>query len=132
MTLLLAAGITNNQYQARNLYNYLLFVVLVCLERSFLIHIVFTSTYHYEQYMPLLFPCTTVSTPIIIVQMFHLFKHDLRLILHDPELADPVIARNMGIPHGKGRHKPLVVIPAIGAVDDALMIGLDYAEILKG
>ena len=132
MTLLLAAGITNNQYQARNLYNYLLFVVLVCLERSFLIHIVFTSTYHYAQYMPLLFPCTTVSTPIIIVQMFHLFKHDLRLILHDPELADPVIDLNPGIPQSIDRHKPLVIVSAIRTVDHTLMIRLDYAEILKG
>ena len=37
----------------------------------------------------------------------------------------------MGIPQGIGRHEPLVVIPAIGAVDDALMIGLDNAKILE-
>ena len=36
------------------------------------------------------------------------------------------------IPHGQGRHLPLVIVSAVGVVDHALVVGLDDPEILKG
>ena len=61
----------------------------------------------------LLFARRTESAPVGSVQMIRLIKLDLGLILHDAELTDPVINRNMGVSHGQCRHEPLIVIAAI-------------------
>ena len=63
---------------------------------------------------------------------FCLLKYQLRLMLHNPELTDPVIDVNPCIPHGEDRHKPLVVVTAVGLVNDTHMIRLNHAEIFIG
>ena len=73
-----------------------------------------------------------MSAPIGILQVLHLVEPDLWLILHNAELTDAIIYMNLRIPDRVDRHKPLVVIPAVGAVDHTLMVRLNDAEILEG
>ena len=79
----------------------------------------------------LLFPRTAVTAAVVMIQMRHLVKNKLRLILHNPKLTDSVIHMNLRIPHGVYRHEPLVVIAAVRTVYHALVIRLNNAEILK-
>ena len=80
----------------------------------------------------LLFPGTSVSAPVLVIQMRHLVKDDLRLIFHNAELADPVVYMDLGISERVGRPKPLVVVPAVRTVDHTLMVGLDDPVIFEG
>ena len=72
------------------------------------------------------------ATAIHTAKRYYFIKSYLRLVLHDTELADPVIKGNMRIPDSQGRHKPLIVISAVRTVYHTLMIGLDNSKILKG
>ena len=65
-------------------------------------------------------------------QLAGFLKVDDWLMFHDPKLADAVIDVDLGIPHGENRHVPLVIVAAVGFVDDAHVVGLDDAEILEG
>lgn len=79
----------------------------------------------------LLLSGTAMSAPVRIAKAFHLIKEKFRLVLHNAELADSVIDMNLCIAHRIDRHKPLVIVSAVGTVDNALMIGLNNAKILK-
>lgn len=83
-------------------------------------------------FKPLLFAGAPVAAPIGVIQMIHLIKDNLRLILHDPELTDSVIHLNLRVTHGIHRHEPLIVIAAVGGIYHALMICLNDSEIFKG
>ena len=52
-------------------------------------------------------------------------------MLHDPELADPVIDMNFRIPQGIGRKIPLVIVTTIRLINDAEMICLNNSEMLE-
>ena len=71
------------------------------------------------------------TTPVFVGKMVGFLEGNRRLVLHDTELADTVINMNLRIPYGKCRHKPLIVIAAVGFINDAHVIGLNDAEILK-
>ena len=77
---------------------------------------------------PSVFPMPLTSTAL----GYYFIKSYLRLVLHDTELADPVVKGNMRIPDSQSRHKPLIVISAVRTVYHTLMIGLDNSKILKG
>ena len=66
-----------------------------------------------------------------MVKRVSLLKMDDRLVLHDTELTDAVIDVNLGVTHGENRHVPLVIVAAVGFVDDTHVIGLDDAKILE-
>lgn len=67
-----------------------------------------------------------------MIQVGDFLKQEFRLIFHNTELTDSVIDMDLRIPQGIYRHKPLVVVAAVGAVDYSLMIRLNNPEILKG
>ena len=46
-------------------------------------------------------------------------------MFHDPELTDTVIDMNHGILHGNRRKKPLIVISAVGFIDQAAAVRLN-------
>ena len=72
-----------------------------------------------------------MSAAVFVVQMLNLVKNDLGLILHNAELADPVVGVDLRIAHSIHRHEPLIIVAAVRTVYHAVMIGLDDAEILK-
>ncbi len=76
------------------------------------------------------FPGTAMPAPVLIAQAGNFFKAKLRLVLHNPELADPIIDADMRIAQGIRRHKPLVVIATIRTIHHALMISLNNPEVL--
>ena len=72
------------------------------------------------------------TTPVFVGKMVGFLEGNRRLVLHDTELADTVINMNLRIPYGKCRHKPLIVIAAVGFINDAHVIGLQNSEVLEG
>ena len=79
----------------------------------------------------LLFAGTSVPASVRMPKRRYLVKYKLRLVLHNAELADPVVDMDLCISDGIDRHKPLVIIPAVRAVDDPLVVRLDDAEVFK-
>ena len=53
-------------------------------------------------------------------------------MLHDTELANAVIDMNHRVPHRIRWKKPLVIVSAIGFINDAHAIGLYDTKILEG
>ena len=78
-----------------------------------------------------LLPGAAMSAPVFPVQMRHLVKNNPRLVLHNAELAYAVVYMDLRIPDCIDRHEPLVIIPAVGRVNHALVIGLYNAEIFE-
>ena len=49
-------------------------------------------------------------------------------MLHNAELADPVIDMDPGVPQGIGRHKPLIVVAAVSFVYHSHAVCLNDSE----
>ena len=80
----------------------------------------------------LLLPRRAKPSPVLPLQMLHYLKIYLWLIFHYPELADAVIYMDYGIPHGYHRNHPHIIIPTVGAVNDATMVCLDDTKVFIG
>ena len=70
------------------------------------------------------------AAAICSLEVFDLLEHDLRLVLHDPELADAVSDVDLGITHGQRGKTPDVVVSAIRTVYDTHVVRLDHTEVL--
>ncbi len=57
------------------------------------------------------------SAAIFIVKLLRLLKYDLRLMLHDAELADAVIDMDHCITQRICRKMPLIIVPAVALID---------------
>ena len=64
--------------------------------------------------------------------MIDSFKIQFRLIFNDTELADTVILMDHRISYSQHRIVPLIEVSAIRLINDAHMIRLDNAPLLKG
>lgn len=78
-----------------------------------------------------LFPGTAMSATVGIAQIFYFIKDNFRLVLHNAELTDSVIYMYLRVTHRIDRHKPLVVVSIVRAVNHTLVVRLDNAEILE-
>ena len=67
-----------------------------------------------------------------VIELFNFNEFYLGLLLHYAELADAVVLIYDRIAQGVCRVAPLVVIAAVGFVDDGHAVGLDDAEVLVG
>lgn len=87
----------------------------------------------------LIFPSRSKTSAVCACEFGNLLKLKLRLLFHDPELADAVIQMDHRVTHRIHRDKPLIVISAVaalpgltvGTVDHALMVHLDQPKIFK-
>ena len=64
--------------------------------------------------------------------MFHGLEDEFRLVLHDPELADPVAFPDHDVARREHGRLPLVMVAAVAAVDDPHAVRLDEAEVPEG
>ena len=79
----------------------------------------------------LLFSSASESAAVFVAEALHLVKRDLRLIFKNAELADAVIDVNHRVAHRIDRHPPHIVIPAVGAIDNAAAVRLDDSVIFE-
>ena len=76
--------------------------------------------------------CASNPAAVFISEVIDLFKYDRRLMFLDPELTDPVIDMDLGVPHCKCRHIVDIIVSAIALIDHTHMVGLDDPEIFIG
>lgn len=78
------------------------------------------------------FSCATDPATALIIKVVHLAELDLRLMLHDPELADTIVCEDGRFSQGNSGEVPLVVVTTIALVNQSHAVCLNDPKVFEG